>query len=631
MKKIAFLTLSCLFLLTIPVGAQFSWMHEFAGGDFDGAGPHGSLIIAGSTLYGMSRGGGDYEMGAIFKIQTDGSSFVLLHSFRGGNDDGWSPWGSLIISGSTLYGMTYCGGDNNSGTIFKIETNGDGFALLHEFSASPANGKHPYGSLVISGSTLYGMTYYGGDNDIGTIFKIETSGADFTLLHEFIGGLDGSNPFGSLILSGSTLYGMTRYGGDSGYGTVFKIQLDGTVYTQLHAFSSGTFDGAFPSGDLIISGSTLYGMTFEGGDDNFGTIFKIETDGNGFTLLHSFASSGVEGENPYANLTISGTTLYGMTPFGGKSEYGTIFSVQTNGTGFALLHEFVGGNDDGSQPNGSLLISGSTLYGMTLYGGDNDIGVIFSLPVPAWTTVDFNGDGKTDIVWQNAATGRNICWYMNGVARIDSVYLPTQDTAWTIVGCADFNADGKTDILFWNPATGQNIVWYMDGVARTGSVYLPTQDTAWTNAGTGDFNSDGKPDILWRNPATGKNICWYMDGVTRTGSVYLPTQVTAWTLAGRADFNADGKTDIMWWNAATGRNICWYMNGVARTGSVYMPTQATAWENVGSGDFNSDGKPDMLWRNKTTGKNICWYMNGVTRTGSVYLPTQVDLNWKLVN
>jgi hypothetical protein len=266
------------------------------------------------------------------------------------------------------------------------------------------------------------------------------------------------------------------------------------------------------------------------------------------------------------------------------------------------------------------------------YSGMEHYGVtVLRLNSLASAGVDFNSDGKTDIVWQNTVTGRNIAWYMNGVARTGSVYLPTQDTAWTIVGCADFNADGKTDILFWNPATGRNIVWYMNGVTRTGSVYLPTQDTAWTNAGPGDFNNDGKPDILWRNMSTGRNICWYMNGVTRTGSVYLPTQDAAWTLAGRDDFNADGKTDIVWWNPATGRNICWYMNGVARTGSVYMPTQDTAWENVGSGDFNNDGKPDILWRNTSTGKNICWYMNGVARTGSVYLPTQPDLNWKLVN
>jgi hypothetical protein len=266
------------------------------------------------------------------------------------------------------------------------------------------------------------------------------------------------------------------------------------------------------------------------------------------------------------------------------------------------------------------------------YSRNLDIGNGIELIIGGpYTNIDFNSDCLTDIVWQNTTLGGNIVWYMNGVTRIGSVYLPTQNTVWAIVGCADFNADGKTDILFWNPATGRNIVWYMNGVARTGSVYLPTQDTAWTNAGPGDFNSDGKPDILWRNTSTGRNIVWYMDGVTRTGSVYLPTQDIAWTLAGRDDFNGDGKTDIVWWNAATGRNICWYMNGVARTGSVYLPTQDTAWENVGSGDFSGDGMPDMLWRNKTTGKNICWYMNGVARTGSVYLPTQPDLNWKLVN
>jgi hypothetical protein len=78
--------------------------------------------------------------------------------------------------------------------------------------------------------------------------------------------------------------------------------------------------------------------------------------------------------------------------------------------------------------------------------------------------------------------------------------------------------------MWWNAATGRNICWYMNGVARTGSVYMPTQDTAWENVGSGDFNSDGKPDMLWRNKTTGKNICWYMNGVARTDSVYLPTQ-----------------------------------------------------------------------------------------------------------
>jgi uncharacterized repeat protein (TIGR03803 family) len=384
---ILFLIFFNLFTLPLSVkGATFNLLHEFAGGVDDGMNPNNSLILSGSTLYGMTAVGGDDNLGTIFSIATNGTGFTLLHEFAGGADDGMNPYGSLILSGSTLYGMTASGGNPDMGTIFSINTNGTDFTLLHEFAGGADDG-YPSGSLILSGSTLYGMTPSDneGANNIGTIFSIATNGTGFTLLHEFAGGVDdGRTPYGSLILSGSTLYGMTAAGGDDNLGTIFSIATNGTGFTLLHEFAGGVDDGNNPNDSLILSDSTLYGMTNAGGDDNLGTIFSIATNGTGFTLLHEFAGGVDDGSNPNGSLILSDSTLYGMTAVGGDSDAGTIFSINTNGTGFTLLHEFAGGADDGRISYGSLILSDSTLYGMTNGGGDDNLGTIFSL------TLDLN-------------------------------------------------------------------------------------------------------------------------------------------------------------------------------------------------------------------------------------------------
>jgi uncharacterized repeat protein (TIGR03803 family) len=177
---------------------------------------------------------------------------------------------------------------------------------------------------------------------------------------------------------------MTRFGGSSNGGTIFQIGTDGTGFGLLHSFAGGASDGAIPTGSLIQSGSTLYGMTPNGGSNNDGTIFKIGDDGTGFSLLHSFEENS-EGGVPLGSLIQSGSILYGMTEYGygGASDDATVFQIGTDGTGFSLLHVFTGGANDGDLAFGSLIQSGSTLYGMTFLGGTTDSGTIFSLEVPA--------------------------------------------------------------------------------------------------------------------------------------------------------------------------------------------------------------------------------------------------------
>src|SRR5262249_33407387 len=155
-------------------------------------------------------------------------------------------------------------------------------------------------------------------------------------------------PWGSLIQSGSTLYGMTTSGGSGGHGAIFRMGIDGTGFSLLHSFTGTASDGNFPSGSLIQSGSTLYGMTQTGGSSNHGTIFRIEPDGTGFSLLHSFTAAASDGRTPYDSLILSDLILYGMTSAGGSSDRGTIFQIGTDGTGFTQLHSFVSGSGDGA-------------------------------------------------------------------------------------------------------------------------------------------------------------------------------------------------------------------------------------------------------------------------------------------
>src|SRR5262249_31565107 len=145
------------------------------------------------------------------------------------------------------------------------------------------------GTLVPGGFALYGMTSFGGANGDGVIFLVPVAGGSAITLFSFDGAAHGASPSGnSLILSGSTLYGMTEFGGAHGEGVIFSIPVGGGTPTTLFDFDNT--HGAFPRGDLTLSkdGSTLYGMAGHGGANNDGVIFSIPVTGGTPTTLFSF-------------------------------------------------------------------------------------------------------------------------------------------------------------------------------------------------------------------------------------------------------------------------------------------------------------------------------------------------------
>jgi len=374
-------------------GSNFTVFHDFAGGN-GGNSPMSGLLVSGSTLYGTTQGAfeGDSNcFGTVFKVNTDGSGYSTLYSFTGEND-GSEPNPHLALSGSTLYGTTVGNvpDETTVGTVFKVNTDGSGFATL--FSFSNGDGTNPAGGVILSGHTLYGVTTYGGSGS-GTVFKVNTDGTGFTLLHSFSApngngtNSDGIFPTGALVLSGSTLYGTAEYAGSKGAGTVFSVSTSGTNFTTLYNFTGGS-DGAAPAAGLFLSGSTLYGTTNRGGANGNGTVYSISTSGTGFTLLHTFnalaSGENSDGAGPLAELTMSGSTLYGTTYSGGAYGNGTVFSVGTNGSGFTTLHNFgtlsaVGTNTYGANSASALVLSGGTLYGTAENGGSDSYGTVFSL------------------------------------------------------------------------------------------------------------------------------------------------------------------------------------------------------------------------------------------------------------
>lgn len=392
MKKfkhsVAFVT-ALLLVATMAPAQTLTILHSFAGGN-DGATPYGSLILSGSTLYGPTSGFDPFGStgGTIFKVNTDGSGYTILSHFGGSN-----PFGSLNLSDSTLYGMTYGGPYLTYGVVFKMGTNNTGYTELHTFAGSPNDGaNNPYfsrnGSLALIGSTLYGMTWAGGAFNKGVVYMVNTNATGYAIVHDFAGyPNDGENPDSSLTVSGTTLYGMTHSGGASDRGVVFRINADGTGYTNLHFFAGGTADGAFPCGSLTLYDGVLYGMTSNGGTTNRGVVFRMNADGSNYTNLHSFTGYNTrDGDSPNGSLTLNGNTLYGMTAGGGVSNDGTVFQINTNGSGYAILHSFDNTvATDGAMPIGSLTFDGGVLYGMTTERGMYNKGAVFSLTLPPLT------------------------------------------------------------------------------------------------------------------------------------------------------------------------------------------------------------------------------------------------------
>jgi len=264
---------------------------------------------------------------------------------------------------------------------------GSAYAVLHSF-VMETDGDAPAAELIEgSDGALYGTSTHGGLDNGGTVFKLFPDGTGFTVLHPFVlgGGTGGDHPFAALLQAGDgAFYGTPLFGGAGGGGTVLKLLPDGTGFNVLHSFTVRSATDGANSVDKLIEGSDgyLYGTTSLGGASDAGTVFKLLPNGSGFAIVYSF-TGGDDGYGPNAGVAqASDGTLYGTTTILGANGGGTLFQVSPNGTGFAVLHSFAGGDSDGSIPYGRLIqASDGNLFGTTSVGGKGSRGTLFRLNI----------------------------------------------------------------------------------------------------------------------------------------------------------------------------------------------------------------------------------------------------------
>ena len=351
--------------------------------------PNGELLrLPDGTFVGTSHSGGTDNYGTIFRLSAQ-TEITVLASFTNdvGLAKGANPRAGLVRDpAGILWGTTEQGGANSLGTVFKFSPGNRKLTTMVEFDGA-TRGSRPATALVRDAAgDFLGTTRQGGTADFGTIFKVNKTTGALTTLIQFsgvAGNFKGSDPRGALFIDGAgAIWGTTSAGGAGDLGTVFK--LDGSTFTTVAEFT-GTLPGALgtaPEAALILSGGKLWGTTVRGGSANdAGTVFTINPATLAFTSVVSFA--GANGANPRAPLT-AGTppALLGTTENGGADDLGTVFSLDSTTGAITTLASFSGtaGNARGAHPRAGLTADTGTLFfGSATQGGREDTGLVYSL------------------------------------------------------------------------------------------------------------------------------------------------------------------------------------------------------------------------------------------------------------
>ena len=373
--------------ITVAHADNLTKLYSFSQNYASGKAPMSKLIQApDGYFYGTTSSGGTTDCGTIFRMSKSGT-VTTLHSFDI-QTTGCGPLGGLFrdsdgaFYGATESSATYAGG------IYKMTIaiiGGSpvatvtpyyvfkGYNTTNPALSEPAN---PYYGELIKGSDgkLYGTTNLGGVNNYGAVYSITivSSGTPVvTVLHSFNSdsGGDGYNPY-SGVTEGSDgkLYGTTYYGGSNGYGTVYSLGKDGANYTDIHDFGgTDSADGASPWSQLTKSSSgDLYGTTVYGGGANDGTLYKISSAGI-YSRLYTF--DGNAGQFPYSQPIIATDgNLYGTTRNGGSGiGAGVVYKYDLGANTISVFATFDG--TDASSPNAITQGADKSFYGTSESGG----------------------------------------------------------------------------------------------------------------------------------------------------------------------------------------------------------------------------------------------------------------------
>jgi len=254
---------------------------------------------------------------------------------------------------------------------------------------------------------------------------------------------------------------------------------------------------------------------------------------------------------------------------------------------------------------------------------------------------DFNGDGRSDILWQSD-TGLLFNWVANpngGFASNAGTFATIVDMGSSVAGTGDFNGDGRADIL-WLGSNGHLTDWLgtsSGGFINNTASFESSIPSSVNIVGIGDFNGDKRDDILFRSDA-GLLFDWIATGeggFTNNTANFSTVLGPEWKLAGTGDFNGDGRDDILWRENSSGRMVDWLgtsSGGFISNGTNFDSTLPSTIHYVGTGDFNGDGRDDILWR-VDNGLVFDWLAtsNGSFNSNTANFSTMFGTDWRVVS
>jgi FG-GAP-like repeat len=427
--------------------------------------------------------------------------------------------------------------------------------------------------------------------------------------------------------SANIFFGATAALSGDGNTAIISGGLDG-AFAQIYINSSGVWThqtgfqaaGAVAlssSGDTALIGGVgggvlAHAFTLSAGVWNSG-VALVAVGGNGSTnsvSLSADASTAMVGDTRDAG-------VWAFTNAGGSWSQFRTKLMGTGGVGQSQQGASVALSSDGR----TFVVGGS--------GDNSGVGAVWIFVFSAAMEVvahDFNGDGKSDLLWRNSNSFFVSDWLMNGSQVSQAFGLGPVPSEFVILGQRDFNGAGSVDLL-WRNIDGDAAIWFLSGGQVVSAASIGNIPSTWSVVGTGDFNGDGMGDILWEDNG-GDLAVWLMNGATVISSSGIGNvSPSVWTVVGIGDFNGDGDSDILW-RDGSGNTSIWFMSGAQVSSAAGIGNAPTSWSVVGTGDFNGDGKADIAWRD-TSGNTAIWLMNGATvlTAGSL---GDVPTNWSIV-
>jgi len=387
------LVILAIVLATVPAApAQtVTVLHNFTGGA-DGAFPYAGLAKdrAGNYYGTASAGGGYHRMGVVFRLSHEGSGWVLtpLYSFRG-NPDGATPYSGVILGpDGDLYGMTYEGGQNDAGTVYRLRPSPTACGsflcpweetVLYSFCPQRPcldGGGPAYGNLVFDrAGNLYGTTSAGGAGGQGVVFKLSPSGGQWTesVLYSFPSCDNGCVPFGGPIFdSAGNLYGTTSQGGTQNTGVVYELSPSASGWIEHTLASVNVAPYALTVGGLAMDGQgNLFGTA---GDAFPGGVFEVTPLNGGWTFNVLWALRS-DSAGPYDTPTLDAAgNVYG-TSCGEGNDDGEVFKLTPSGGGWSYSGVHFNGSN-GECPVGGVVLDGAgNMFGTTILGGPGTCGL----------------------------------------------------------------------------------------------------------------------------------------------------------------------------------------------------------------------------------------------------------------